>query len=371
MPVEFVGHTGTREGSDIIPPNGPIVDKTYIRTMLHAAEDNNFDRLLLGSFATWPDNTQLAAFLFNETTRLGALMAHRPGFTQPTVAARHLATLDHFSEGRLAVHTITGGTEEDQQRDGDFLDHDTRYARTDEYLDVVKRVWSSDKPFDHEGRFYKFKGAFSTVKPFQQPRVPIYFGGSSDAAIAVAGKHADVYALWGESIEQTRDTIRRVRASAAQYGRADEIRFTLAFRPVVAPTEAAAWARTEEILNKVKEQQKANPKPADAKLAPNAGSVRLREVASQGKIVDKRLWTEFAALTGAQGNSTALVGTPEQVAESLLDYYDIGVTTFLIRGFYPVEDTITYGREVIPLVKAEVARREAARGTQASLAAAG
>jgi alkanesulfonate monooxygenase len=72
------------------------------------------------------------------------------------------------------------------------------------------------------------------------------------------------------------------------------------------------------------------------------------------------LWTEIAALTGAQGNSTGLVGTPEQVAESLLEYYDIGITTFLIRGFDPLDDAVAYGRELLPLVRQEVARRTGA-----------
>ena len=80
----------------------------------------------------------------------------------------------------------------------------------------------------------------------------------------------------------------------------------------------------------------------------------------QGEIHDKRLWTPIAAATGAAGNTTALVGTPEQVAESLLDYYDLGVTTMLIRGFDPLQDAIEYGRELIPLVRAGVARRDRA-----------
>ena len=88
------------------------------------------------------------------------------------------------------------------------------------------------------------------------------------------------------------------------------------------------------------------------------GSQRLLEAAAQGEIHDKRLWTPIAAATGAGGNTTALVGTPEQVAEALLDYYDIGCTTLLIRGFEPLQDAIDYGRELIPLVRAEVARRE-------------
>jgi alkanesulfonate monooxygenase len=89
------------------------------------------------------------------------------------------------------------------------------------------------------------------------------------------------------------------------------------------------------------------------------GSQRLLAAAAQGKVLDKRLWTEIAALTGAKGNSTALVGTPEQVTESLLDYHDAGISTFLIRGFDPLEDALQYGRELIPLVRAEVERRAA------------
>ncbi|MDB5712935.1 MAG: ssuD [Sphingomonadales bacterium] len=363
MPVEFVGHVGSQSGSDVIRPSGPIVDKAYIRRIARSAEDGDFDRLLIGSFSTIADNQQIAAYVLHETERLGVMLAHRTGFVPPTIGARQLATLDHFSDGRVGVHIITGGTDEDQQRDGDFLEKDERYARTDEYLDVLKRVWSSDEPFDHEGRFYKFKGAFSSVKPFQKPRIPIYFGGSSDAAIDVAGKHADVYALWGEPLDGTRETIARVRASAARYGRADDIRFVLAFRPIIAETEAKAWERADAILEKVKENKnKSGPHVRNDKAPMNVGSVRLREAAARGKVLDKRLWTEVAGVSGAGGNSTALVGTGEQVAESLLDYYDIGISTFLIRCFYPEEDTITYGREVIPLVRAEIARRDAEAG---------
>jgi alkanesulfonate monooxygenase len=99
----------------------------------------------------------------------------------------------------------------------------------------------------------------------------------------------------------------------------------------------------------------------DKRKAPpaNVGSQRLLETAAQGRVVDKRLWTEIAALTGAKGNSTSLVGTPDQVVESMLAYSDLGVTTFLIRGFNPLQDAIEYGREIIPRVRAEIARRDA------------
>jgi alkanesulfonate monooxygenase len=96
------------------------------------------------------------------------------------------------------------------------------------------------------------------------------------------------------------------------------------------------------------------------KKAPqNVGSQRLLAAASEGEVLDQRLWTAVAAATGARGNTTALVGTPAQVAESMLAYYALGVTTFLIRGFDPLEDAVDYGRELIPIVRREIGRREA------------
>jgi len=361
MTLEFIGHVGSRAGSDALPGEGPVVDKAYIRSMAHAAEGAGLDRLLIGSFSTMPDNNQIAAYVLHNTTRLGVMLAHRTGFVSPTMAARQLATLDQLSDGRLGVHIISGGSDDDQQRDGDFLDHDQRYARTDEYLDVVKKVWTGDKPFDHEGAHYRFRGAFSVVTPVRAPGVPIYFGGSSDAAIEVAGKHADVYALWGEPLADTADTIRRVRAAAARHGREGQVRFVLAFRPVVAATEDAAWARTRTILEAVKRYDRGasrghGPHTGNKGLPTNVGSVRLRDAAARGAVLDERLWTEVAAVTGAHGNSTALVGTPQQVADALLKYHALGVTSFLVRCFDPIPDTVSFGREVAPRVRDAIAR---------------
>jgi alkanesulfonate monooxygenase len=196
------------------------------------------------------------------------------------------------------------------------------------------------------------------VKPAQKPHVPIYFGGASDVAVEVAGKHADVYALWGESLEQVRELTTRVRAEAAKHGRS--IRFSVSFRPILADTEAAAWARAEQILERTRalrvQQGYSRGGPQQSE-----GARRLLAAAEQGARVDKRLWTAIAQETGGRSNSTALVGTPEQVADALLDYYDLGITTFLIRGFDPLEDVVDYGRTLIPRVRELVAQRDARR----------
>src|ERR1700733_15097358 len=155
MTSEFIGHTGAREGSDIVPPSGPAVDKDYIQRHVGALEAAGIDRLLIGAFSTLANNNQLAAYVLAKHQKIGALLAHRTGFIAPTLAARQLATLDHFSDGRLWVHIITGGSEADQQRDGDFFTHDERYERTDEYLTVLQKTWESAEPFDHAGKHYQ------------------------------------------------------------------------------------------------------------------------------------------------------------------------------------------------------------------------
>jgi alkanesulfonate monooxygenase len=353
--VEFIGFFWTQLFSEIHPAQGPVVDIPYIERLAKAHEEAGFDRALIPFYATSPDSLLVAAYAAFVTKRLSLMIAHRSGFTAPTVAARQFATLDQLSGGRVALHAISGGDDEELRQDGSFISKDERYARTGEYLSVLRRIWIEEKPFDHEGTYYRFEKAFSQVKPVQKPYPTIYFGGASDAAISVAGEHADVYALWGETLDQVRDMIARVRASAAQYGR--QIRFSLSLRPIIAETEDAAWAKAQSILERAKAMLPGT-KFARAKAEPeNRGSQRLLEAAAKGSRLDKRLWTELAALTGAQGNSTSLVGTPDQVAEAMLDYYDLGVTTFLIRGFDPLEDTLAYGRDIIPRVKALVAER--------------
>jgi alkanesulfonate monooxygenase len=362
MSVEFIGYIGTRHASEIHPAEGPVIDRDYIERSARAHEEAGFDRALVAFHSTSPESILISAHAASVTQRLGLMIAHRPGFTAPTLAARQLATLDQLTGGRVAVHIITGGDDAEQRQDGDFLTKDQRYERTDEYLEVVRKVWTSDQPFDHNGRHYRVERAFSTVKSVRPPHIPIYFGGASDAAIAVAGKHADIYALWGETHAQVRELTGRVRAAAAAHGR--QVRFSLSLRPILADTEKAAWERADDILARAKALAGKTGFRRDTPPA-NSGSLRLLEAAAQGTRLDKRLWTAVAALTGAKGNSTALVGTPEQVADALLDYHDLGITTFLIRGFDPLDDAIDYGRKLIPLTRELIAERVRTAATAA------
>jgi alkanesulfonate monooxygenase len=139
---------------------------------------------------------------------------------------------------------------------------------------------------------------------------------------------------------------------AAQYGR--QPRFSVSLRPIIAPTEAEAWERARATLATIRAKQGDRTLP----LPEAEGARRLVEFAGQAEVHDTRLWTPIAAAVGGAGNTTALVGTPAQVAEALLAYHDLGVTTLLIRGFDPLHDAREYGRELIPRLRAEVARRD-------------
>jgi alkanesulfonate monooxygenase len=353
MSVQFIGYIGFNNSSEIHPDAGRHIDRRHIEAAALAQERGGFDRVLIPFGSSSPESQTVAAHAAALTTKLGFLVAHRPGFTQPTLAARQFATLDALSEGRVAVHIITGGADDEMARDGDVSNKTDRYARTDEYLSILRREWTASEPFDHSGRFYNVRQGYSAVKP---TNVPVFFGGSSDEAIDVAGRHADVYAFWGESLDQVRESIARVRASAARYKR--RLGFSMSLRPIVAGTEAAAWKRADEIVERVRALRESAGNATSGHAPPNVGSRRLLETAALGYRVDQRLWTGLAAVGGARGNSTGLVGTPDQVADALLEYYDLGVDHFLIRGFEPLEDAITYGRDLLPLVRERVARRE-------------
>jgi alkanesulfonate monooxygenase len=363
VPLEILGMVGTKEVSESLGTfDGPVIDTDYLTRFAQAHEASGFDRVLIGYGATGPDGFAVAAHVLHVTTRLKVLIAHRPGFVAPTLVARKLATLDQLAGGgRVAIHHITGGDELDQKRDGDFQEHDRRYARTAEFMTLLRRELASSGPFDYDGEFYQVRGAYSSVRP-PAGGIPLYFGGASDPAVAVGAEHADVYMLWGEPLAQIAERIAKIRSAAAAHGRT--IRFSLSVRPIVADTESAAWERAEEIreltakrVGAVKEAQAdgTNVPPARGAFrfreSSSVGSERLQRQGAEGDVHDERLWYGITKLTGPGGNSTALVGTPAQVAGALLKYRAAGIDTILIRGFDPLGDVVDWGRELVPLLR--------------------
>jgi alkanesulfonate monooxygenase len=358
MPVEMIGWIAPRVSSELIPPSGPPFDAGVIADTARIHERAGFDRVLIGYFSDAPDGFLVGAHAASVTERLGFLLAHRPGFVAPPVAARKLATLDQLCDGRLAVHIITGGSDAEQAKDGDWLDHEARYRRSAEYVSLLRRTWTEPEPFDHDGEFYRTRGTYSEIRCRQQPHIPIYGGGGSDAAIRALAPHVDLYMLWGEPLKDTGLFMDRIRRKSAGFGRNPS--FSLSTRPILAATEVQAWERARAILDRVLSNRGGAPAPKRQ----NIGSQRLLQAAAEAEVHDTCLWTSLAAATGAAGNSTALVGTPETVAKALLEYYKLGATSLLIRGYDPRPDAVQYGEELIPRVRKLVADYDAASGVK-------
>ncbi|MEV0535377.1 LLM class flavin-dependent oxidoreductase [Kitasatospora sp. NPDC050463] len=370
MPVEFLGIAATGDGSETTVRSTAAFDRDYTLRLARAHEDNGWDRVLFAYGAGTPDPAAAAAFLAARLDRLQILLAHRPNVSYPTYAAKTFATLDRISDGRLTVHFITGGNDHEQQREGDFLTKDQRYARTREYIGIVKKAWTSKEPFDHQGEYYRFNDFVSDVFPVQAPRPGVSFGGSSEAAYAAGGAEADIYCLWGEPLARTAEQIERVKEAARAAGRADVPRIQVAFRPIIAPTEELAWEKAYRTVDAIRARKESGGpgRPGGARpqgrTPENTGSQRLLEIAEAGERYDRALWTPTAAVTGGAGNSNALVGTPETVAQALLDYYDLGVDILSARGYALLDDAIDFGRYVIPIVREEVAKRDAAKAAE-------
>ena len=359
-PIEFIGFLNAAPFSEVEDWSGPAVQAEYVRELAQIHEVGGFDRVLIGYYGGLADGWQVAAYVAQHTERLGALLAHRPGFVNPTLAARYASTLDHFSRGRLALHIVTGGSDADQAADGDFLPKEQRYQRTAEYMRILRQCWTETRPFEVDGEFYQAKGVVHQIRPFQTSGIPLFFGGSSEVALDIAARYADLYAMFGEPVADVRARILDLRGRAAGYRR--ELGYSVSLRPILGITEDAAWERAYGILERIRarKQRDGRVQRTTRGTAGSEGSRRLLAAADRGDVLDQRLWMGIAKETGAAGNSTAPVGTPEQVAETILTYIDVGATTILIRGFEPIEDARWYGQELIPRVRQELSRRELA-----------
>jgi alkanesulfonate monooxygenase len=301
------------------------------------------------------------------TERIKPIVALRPNTTFPTVAAQKLSTLDQLTRGRAVVHLISGGSDAEQARQGDYLPKDRRYARTSEYIDILRRSWTSTEPFDHDGEFYRFEGFGPGFATYSGDPIPISIGGQSDPAFQVGGAQADIFSFWGEPLADLTGEIDRVNAIALAAGRSTRPRIWVTFRPIIAPTDKLAWEKARDYVGTIANTFKSGRfHPGFRPDAPqNVGSQRALAFASQSELYDRALWTKTAAVTNAGGASTALVGSPETVAAAILDYIDRGASLVSIRGYDTLADLRDYGRHLLPLIKQELAHRKATgqRGT--------
>ena len=288
---------------------------------------DGLDMVLVGYSAMWPQNLVTASVMFTLTKRLGLIVAHRPGVMHPAIAARIFGTMDLVAgPGRLAINLVSGSSEKDLHREGDYLPKTERYDRAAEYVETMKRCWSESGSFDHEGKYYKADSIRQLLRP-ATGQIPIYMGGESDDAIEFGAKHADVYMLWGEPLAGTRERIERVRTAAAQYGTSPQ--FSLSMRLFLGDTDEEAWHAARAVEKTILDAEGTNRFMRSAATDASVGRDRQLATAEHERH-DECFWTGLVKLLGGFANSAALVGTPDRVMESLRRYRELGIDRFLI-----------------------------------------
>ncbi|MDK4725530.1 LLM class flavin-dependent oxidoreductase [Rhizobium phaseoli] len=362
MSAEFISVTFPNASNDLDPiPDAPV-DVHYLERYARALDDYGFNYTLIPYSSSSFDPFTLGATILAHTKNIKIIVALRPNTIYPTVAAKSLATLDQLSGGRVVVHFIAGGSDDEQAREGDFLNKEQRYERQEEYIRILRLAWTSTEPFDFDGKYYQFKQFCSAVRP-TNGLIPISVGGSSDAAYRIGGSLGDIFGLWGEPLAETKQQIGRIYAEAAKAGRTDRPRIWVTFRPIVAETDELAWEKAHRVLDRLKDNREKglHRAPPSAPRPANVGSQRLLDIAARGDVHDRALWYPTVTATNASGATTALVGSPRTIADSILDYIDLGADLISIRGYDNFNDAVDYGRYILPLVREGIREREEAK----------
>ncbi len=318
----------------------------YLKEIAQAADRLGFKGVLLPTGTRCEDAWIVAAALAPLTERLRFLVALRPGSGTPASFARHAATLDRISNGRALLNVVTGADPADLAGDGIKLGHAERYAQTDEFLTIWRRILSG-APADFEGNYLSAHGTDLSFPPVQRPYPPLWFGGSSDAGIEVAARHVDVYLSWGEPVDQLAEKLDRVRAAAAAQGR--RIRFGLRIHLIVRETEEEAWAAADRLISHVTDDVIAEAQHSFRNISESVGQQRMAAL-HQGRrdklIVGPNLWAGLGLVRGGAG--TALVGNPDNVAARIREYQAIGIETIIASAYPHLEEAFNVAELLFP-----------------------
>ncbi|YCH31951.1 FMNH2-dependent alkanesulfonate monooxygenase [Erwinia sp. D4-22] len=356
LPTHGDGHyLGTAEGAR-------PVDHGYLQQIAQAADRLGFGGVLIPTGRSCEDAWLVAASLIPVTQRLRFLVALRPGVISPTQAARQAATLDRLSNGRALFNLVTGGDPEELAGDGIFLDHTERYAESAEFTRIWRRVLEGET-VDYQGDYLQVRGARLMFKPVQQPRPPLWFGGSSPVAQDLAAEQVDVYLTWGEPPALVKEKLAQVRAKAAAQGR--QVRFGIRLHVIVRETNSEAWQAAERLISHLDDATIAKAQAALARTD-SVGQQRMAAL-HQGRRdkleISPNLWAGVGLVRGGAG--TALVGDGPTVAARMQEYADLGIETFILSGYPHLEEAYRVGELLFPHLDLAVPEIPAARQVQA------
>lgn len=314
-----------------------------------AADDLGFTGVLLPTGRACEDPWITASTLIPVTKRLKFLVAVRPGLMSPTVAARMAASFDRSSEGRLLINVVAGGDPEELAADGLYLEHDERYELTDEFMSVWRDVLAQKESVSLDGKHIKISQAVNFFPPIQQPHPPVFFGGSSPAAIAAAAKHADYYLTWGEPPEQVKEKLTLVREAVHAQGRT--VKFGIRLHIIVRETNEEAWQAANQLISHLDDELIAKAQKVYARMDSH-GQKRMTQTHGGDRSsleISPNLWAGIGLVRGGAG--TALVGDPDTIAERLQEYAELGIETFILSGYPHLEEAYRVAELLFPKLR--------------------
>lgn len=333
------------------PDGNPYHD--YLLEVARAAEIAGFDGALVPSFPDSEDPWVIASSVSRATKTLRFMIAYQPMWFDPIYAAKASASLQRLSGGRLLFNIITGGGGPQQLWWGDRIAHDDRYTRTTEFLDVFKGVWGGG-PFSYKGKFFQVEDARLPHPLAGQVFPELYFVGSSDAALAAQGKHADFDLTHLEPIADLRKKFARVKEIASRDGRTVKpaVRFNILARPTAEEAWAEvrrAWAQVDWDAHEARVRARGRGDAVGSFRPPPTREQRVED------LVVENLWSGFGTLL-SQGSPLGFVGSYEQAAECIDGYIREGVEGFILSSTPALEEALRVGEEILPLVRGVVPR---------------
>jgi alkanesulfonate monooxygenase len=331
---------------------GRVLDLGYLQQVASAVDNLGFYGALLPTGRSCEDAWVTASFLAANTKRMRFLVAVRPGLVSPTLAARMAATFDRLSNGRILINVVTGGDPVELAGDGLFVDHDTRYKITDEFLTIWRSVLANEGEVNFEGEQLQVRGAKILFPAVQNPYPALYFGGSSDGAMEVAAKHVDYYLTWGEPPEQVKEKLAKARNYAyAKYGR--ELKFGIRLHIIVRESEEEAWRDAEHLISQVTDKTVALAQQTMARQD-SVGQQRmlaLQKLSAPTRSrkdleISPNLWAGVGLVRSGAG--TALVGSVENVVKRMKEYAELGIDTFIFSGYPHLEEAYRTAELLLP-----------------------
>ncbi|MBS1888230.1 MAG: LLM class flavin-dependent oxidoreductase [Actinobacteria bacterium] len=321
-------------------------DIDYMAQVARAAEALGFEAALTPTSSWCEEAWVITAALTQLTRTFKFLVAFRPGLQSPTLAAQAAATYQRVSGGRLLLNVVVGGDAIEQRRYGDTIGKDSRYARADEFLAIVRELWSGEE-VDFSGEWYEIEGA-RLLDPPAWPTV--YLDGSSAAALAVAARRADVFLTWGEPPAAVAAKLDAAREAADREGR--ELGFGIRLHVIARDTAEEAWAVADRMLAGLSAEQIAAAQSIQ-RVSESEGQRRM--TALHGGRTDHlevapNLWAGIGLVRGGAG--TALVGSHEEVADRVAEYHDLGIEEFIFSGYPHLEEAYRVGEGLLPVLRA-------------------